>query len=603
MSGRSNSNTGSVRRGPCREQKKFIDYEARVTRNGFSGNHLLNFSMPERERNVNRHHRKKRAAAPRTQIEYLHANYRFVIAPLDPNIAVPIWDLEALAEWSSVEQVLLWYDIESPQTCPICMDTFRAPKITNWPCILRYLSLTEKYWRRCPMCFDPVQKGHLRSVQLQQLQLPPRVGSSVTFQFLERFKSSMFPQLRVLPSLEIKSEHAELDGSSLHITSATAFAACKRSRKLPNVNDADAIYSRILEATPDYLRELLRSELRDLQSMDAEFRSSGDLDNLPFVNDAIRNITGRLSQSDDFSRGTYGFSSSTIVGGKSQKPQEDSSGDTYSFYQIADGTYVILHPLNMKCLLKEFANQKQDEDMHDKDLETTRTVIGSVLANSKSLSFDRYHLVPEQIHGRVLDIEHVVMDEEARKRYRFLSHLPRFCDFYICEIDLTSLLSLSTLSAFQNELKKRAKQRKLKFKQQNAPASSSPVFKRNADAFSLEQDGLHWPLPYEQAVAESLEELQLNNASTGEFDVTHQNDERSFAQIMDNSGGIPALGEETLSDPRTEPVSFGASSAWGSSTSSSLPLSAWSSGKGGKKKGSGKKGVAVFSTTQRRSYR
>ncbi|KAE9049626.1 hypothetical protein PF005_g33795, partial [Phytophthora fragariae] len=105
-------------------------------------------------------------------------------------------------------------------------------------------------------------------------------------------------------------------------------------------------------------------------------------------------------------------------------------------------------------------------------------------APSSELPVDRYHLLPEQIHGRVLDIEHVVMDEEAQKRYRFLSHLPRFCDFYICEVDLTSQLSPSTLNSFRNDLKKRAKQRKQKQRLQNAPSPSSPIFKSNAAAFS-----------------------------------------------------------------------------------------------------------------------
>ncbi|KAE8968354.1 hypothetical protein PR002_g27780 [Phytophthora rubi] len=52
----------------------------------------------------------------------------------------------------------------------------------------------------------------------------------------------------------------------------------------------------------------------------------------------------------------------------------------------------------------------------------------------------------------------------------------------------------------------------------------------------------------------------------------------------------------------TDPNAFGSPSAWGN-PSTSPPAVAWSSGKGGKKKGAGKKGVSLFSTTQRRSYR
>lgn len=141
-SSRNSSNGGSSRRGPRREQKKNMDYEARVTRNGVSANHLLNFSMPERERQVHHHQKKTKSSTPRTQSEYLHANYRFVIAPLDRDTIVPTWDLEALTEWSSVEQVLLWYDVGSPQTCPICMDTFRAPKITKCGHVFWYVEFS-----------------------------------------------------------------------------------------------------------------------------------------------------------------------------------------------------------------------------------------------------------------------------------------------------------------------------------------------------------------------------------------------------------------------------------------------------------------------------
>ena len=58
-------------------QKKNMDYEARVTRNGVSANHLLNFSLPEREKSVHSHYKKKKkqSSVPRTQTEYLHAKY------------------------------------------------------------------------------------------------------------------------------------------------------------------------------------------------------------------------------------------------------------------------------------------------------------------------------------------------------------------------------------------------------------------------------------------------------------------------------------------------------------------------------------------------
>lgn len=55
-----------------------------------------------------------------------------------------------------------------PVTCPICLDYPVAGKITRcghiycWPCILRYLSLTDKPWMKCPICFEAVHRENLK---------------------------------------------------------------------------------------------------------------------------------------------------------------------------------------------------------------------------------------------------------------------------------------------------------------------------------------------------------------------------------------------------------------------------------------------------------
>lgn len=50
-----------------------FDYDGhRVKRNGVSANHLLNFSLPEREKPP-AHAKKKKNGHTRTQMEYLHA--------------------------------------------------------------------------------------------------------------------------------------------------------------------------------------------------------------------------------------------------------------------------------------------------------------------------------------------------------------------------------------------------------------------------------------------------------------------------------------------------------------------------------------------------
>ncbi|TYZ64424.1 hypothetical protein PybrP1_009688 [[Pythium] brassicae (nom. inval.)] len=580
-----------------------LDYEIRTTRHGVSANHLLNFSLPEREKNV--YVKKKKSGPTRTQSEFLHANFRFVVAPRDDDENTPFWDMEALTEWTSVEQVLLWHDDASPMSCPICLDDFRAPKITNWSCILRYLSLSDKYWRRCPMCFDSVQKGQLRSVRIETVDLPPRVDADATFQFLQRDKSSFFPHLPT--------------------TGSRTSTVARRTRKLPSVYDPAAMYARILEADEEYVTQLLLSELRDLQALDAEYRSSGDIDSLPFVEEAMRATSGRLAQHDD-------------------------RDEVYSFYQLSNGIYVVLHPLNMKCLLKEFAEPKPKDAPATEDGEQARgdadvsvlwaeaSSLSSASSASEVPSAVRYDLLPERVRGRILEVEHVVMDDDVRKRYRFLSHLPKFCDFYLCELDLSELLSPATLGAFRGEIKKRERQRKQKQKSKRQSATS-PVFKNGARAgFSIEQAGIAWPAPSESSLSEALEEsLRLNHDGLGGEDESgdgespshlHHSeassssppspafpgyvDEGSFATITRQSGYYPPLGSSgSASNGFTDSARSPSTTAWGVSAAGGsgapplfdLDLDALPRSGGKGKRGAAKKGVALFSTSQHRSYR
>ncbi|DBA00918.1 TPA: hypothetical protein N0F65_006118 [Lagenidium giganteum] len=597
----------------------------RATRNGVSANHLLNFSLPERTKPG--FTKKKTKAAPmRTQNEYLLANFRFVISPVPNDVYLSCWDMEALTDWRYVEQLLLWCDKEMDNMqCPICLDELRAPKVTRcghifwyaavdngtalWPCILRYLSLADNYWRRCPMCFESVQKSHLRSVKLQYVQLPPRVNSETELKCLQRSKSSLFPHVRMTP-LE-------------QAAAANANSNIRKLTHLPSVYDANALFARILEATPEYILHLVREEMVDMERLDAELRSSGEVETIPFVEEALRHASGRLENP------TVREEAEPAVGFQRRARDEEDTSDCYTFYQIENGSYVMLHPLNMRCLMKEFAeNHHTQEETADTSLQQLWTQTPEDQAHLPPTSAaPQTHLLPLSLRAKVLDVEHMVMDDETQKRFRFLSHLPRFCDFYLCELDLSELLSRETLDAFKPELKKREKQRKAKQEaaRKKTNAVRSPAFKGHvAPSFTLEEEGTFWPAPGE-AVAElsnsfhdalllsttidpnelspslraAMMSPPLTAASPPSYTFMSETD-GSFATITRKSGYFPRLGgdEDTSATTVSSPPTWGAPSAWAAPPA---PVSEGS--KKGKKKGPMKKGTSLFSTTQQRSYR
>lgn len=71
---------------------------------------------------------------------------------------------------SSVTCAVLFQRICSHEvpSCPICLYPPTAAKITRcghifcWACILHYLSLSEKTWSKCPICYSSVHKKDLK---------------------------------------------------------------------------------------------------------------------------------------------------------------------------------------------------------------------------------------------------------------------------------------------------------------------------------------------------------------------------------------------------------------------------------------------------------
>ncbi|GLI59590.1 hypothetical protein VaNZ11_001518 [Volvox africanus] len=103
-----------------------------------------------------------------------------------------------------------------------------------------------------------------------------------------------------------------------------------------------------------------------------------------------------------------------------------TQGEFYT-YQAADGSWVFLHPLNLRCLLHMYGS---------------------------------YDSCPPVITARLLELEDVVQAEATRRRWRFLSHLPLSGAFKLCEVAMADLVPPETLIPFADELAVREKRRR-----------------------------------------------------------------------------------------------------------------------------------------------
>lgn len=104
-----------------------------------------------------------------------------------------------------------------------------------------------------------------------------------------------------------------------------------------------------------------------------------------------------------------------------------SNQDCFFFYQASDGQHLYLHSINIRML----------QSMHG-GLEHA----------------------PKTVTGRILQKESCSMTEEARKRLKYLQHLPTSCQFEVVEIELTAAdVSDDIMNKFRDELKQRQKNR------------------------------------------------------------------------------------------------------------------------------------------------
>ena len=136
------------------------------------------------------------------------------------------------------------------------------------------------------------------------------------------------------------------------------------------------------------------------------------------------------------------------------------STSTYYFYQAASGSPIFLHPLDIRILLSHFGS---------------------------------YTSFPQDIDVRVEARNEGTVDDDLRKRCKYLAHLPEAADVTFIEADLASVVGKETMSAFDSALKNRRARRKDKERKDD---------RAKVKAEEKEKDRLadeHWVLKFSAA--------------------------------------------------------------------------------------------------------
>lgn len=166
-------------------------------------NHLLNFSYAGRESYSDRPrgtsyrgggNRRWSSRITYNKEQFLQANCQFIVKE-EGDYTVHNIDPDILVDWDSIE--LIKVNSHELPSCPICLEHPRAAKITRcghiycWACILHYLTLGEKTWRKCPICYESVHDKDLKSV-ITQATHHCKVGETITMRLMKRQKGTTY---------------------------------------------------------------------------------------------------------------------------------------------------------------------------------------------------------------------------------------------------------------------------------------------------------------------------------------------------------------------------------------------------------------------------
>ncbi|KHN28587.1 RING finger protein 10 [Glycine soja] len=455
-----------------------------------NGNYLLNFQYDPISRSqprgpppppTTRRHRKRK---PYSKDLFLQANYKFTVLG-SGNYSPESMDPDKMLQWEDI--ICVTYLTPFSVQCPICLEYPLCPQITScghifcFPCILQYLLMGEAdhkgdSWKRCPLCFVMISAKDLYTVHITNVK-QYQVRDNAEFTFLTRKKDSFTLSLKNKQETNITSRANEdiCDPFSKFTLTSDVDLSVRHA-----ISDLDGWLARADSGLVDDLEKLpyvcaAMQQLEQRKRYWSELRSH-DSEKSSKLNDYEHQIPSTVANSVDSddencSNGSRTSSSDFLDQNKvmmldkstagiclDQKLdvekelieqemnlsssyeekndiQRHSSGvvgdvkenDSYSFYQAADGQHLILHPLNMKCLLHHYGS---------------------------------YDMLPHRISGRILQLESVTQSEAIRRRYRFLSHFPLTTTFQLCEVDLSEMLPPEAFSPFMDEIKKRANQRK-----------------------------------------------------------------------------------------------------------------------------------------------
>ncbi|KAJ5293234.1 uncharacterized protein N7443_009187 [Penicillium atrosanguineum] len=467
--------------------------------------HLMNFSLPPRPqyqpppRNTRRYQSWGAGSGYHAvdKARYVHANYRFIVSP-DRNYHAQAANADVHLDWDSVLQVLVSAQTQAA-SCPICLSTPVAPRMARCghifclPCLIRYMHassdddtpIPEKRarWKKCPICWDSIYTSETRPVRWfrgQEGDLPVE-GGDVVLRLVKREPGSTL----ALPRDGAEAPDAGQDIPWFHVAEV-------------------ADYARIMKGGEDYMTSQYETEIEDLRqqavedellfgdentwtrkaigAINAAKEKLNGIGNPPNVSrqpktakePPVESIAPAVDMKEPVIPSTSDSSAESVLESTTDAPQpvQESS----STPATSDEAEHLSEPLERTSISSE-PNPKPKNRGGGKEPQVSQPsdqpyffyqalpqfYLSSLDIRILKAAFNEYADFPATILPRV---EHIstghMVDDDLRKRVKYLGHLPYGCEVNFLECDWRDVVVPEVLNRFRSETDRRRKRNREK---------------------------------------------------------------------------------------------------------------------------------------------
>lgn len=553
---------------------------------------------------------------------YVHANYRFVVNPKGDYHAQAI-DADVPLDWSMVLQVLASAQTQAA-SCPICLSEPVAPRMAKCghifclPCLLRYMHSTDDTmpipekkarWKKCPICWDSVYVSETRPVRwfTGQEAEAPREDGDVVLRLVMRQPGNTL----ALPR----------DGAD----------ALPNTDDIPWYFAAEVIdYARVMKGTEDYMAAQFNDEIEQLKVQEHEdelmfgeetqwtkkavaaiTESIGRLDAIGKPPSVPAQPAERKAKPVPFQHPEIGGNVPDMYVFQHAMKSGQSSGGSATPQSLgpvspsSGSTKASSVSLNLDANEAPAAFTKKSIESSTSDLPSAPHVIESPPVHARGkppathhphssdspfyfyqallhyylspldirilkAAFGDFVAFPATILPRVERVStgHIV-DDELRRRARYLAHLPYGCEVGFLECDWTDIVTPDVLEKFKPEIERRRKKNKdkeAKEEKERVRAEREEDDKRWAAARRKRPS-----IPREAFADDCLQamaSLDIQGAGTSPIHATSPSISPPYSSSRRHGGSSFA----SLASPSTSPVA--PRTVWGTTavTPSSPPL-------------------------------